>query len=101
VIIQVPYVDAWQTMRNLGWRYVLQAARHGLLDLLSPIDHFVKVVSHPNEFAVMNTPESYPGYTAIVPDLEQWKNYCQAISLLLFVSYRPFNLSRKLPVLFW
>ena len=95
VIIQVPHVDAWQTMRNLGWRYVLQAAGHGLVDLLSPRDHYVKVISHPNEFAVMNTPESYPGYTAIVPNLERWENCCQPTSLLLFASYRPIQEIRK------
>jgi uncharacterized protein len=51
--------------------------------------HYVKVIGTPDEFAIMNTPESYPGYSAMIPKDSSWQNQCPARILLTFAAYRP------------
>jgi dienelactone hydrolase len=93
LVAQVPYVDSITTMAKLGIGYMLRATPHGLLDLargllgLSP--HYVKLVARPEEFGVLNTPESWPGLMAIVPEGADWENKCCARILLSFPLYRP------------
>ncbi|MCA9927059.1 MAG: alpha/beta fold hydrolase [Anaerolineales bacterium] len=93
VVAQAPFIDSISTMRKLGLRYLLQSTPHALRDIWRMITgqkpHMVKVVAPPDEFAVMNTPESYPGYTALIPDGSTWRNECPARILLTFALYRP------------
>jgi uncharacterized protein len=93
IVAQVPFVDAISTTRMLGFKFLMQAMPHAIKDMLrmatfqSP--HYVKVVGTPDEFAIMNTPESYPGYSAMIPKDSSWKNQCPARILLTFAAYRP------------
>jgi dienelactone hydrolase len=93
LVAQVPYVDSITTMAKLGLGYLLRAPAHGLLDaaraLLGLSPHYVRVVARPEEFGVLNTPESWPGLMAILPDGADWENKCCARILLTFPLYRP------------
>jgi uncharacterized protein len=93
VVAQVPYVDP------LGlwcWRdpaYVVRGLVHGLWDLVraaagrSP--HMVKIAGTPGEFAVLNTPETWPGFQTILPEGSDWENRCPARILVKTLLYRP------------
>ncbi len=93
VVVQVPFVDSLSTLRKFGPAYLLKATPHILLDLIRLLTfqspHFVKVIGHPDEFALMNTPESYPGYSALIPKDSKWENKCLARILLTVLGYRP------------
>jgi dienelactone hydrolase len=93
IVAQVPYVDSITTMAKLGPMYVLRALPHGLADavrgLLRLSPHYVKLVARPEEFGVMNTPESWPGMMALVPEGADWENKCCGRILLTFPIYRP------------
>ncbi len=93
LVAQVPFVDAISTMRMLGIKYLLKAMPHAVKDIMRMAafqpPYYVKVIGMPDEFAVMNTPESYPGYSAMIPKNSAWKNQCPARILLNFASYRP------------
>lgn len=93
VVAQAPYIDSITTMQKLGLRYLLQSTPHALRDVWRIITHRqphqVKVVATPEAFGVMNTPESYPGYTALIPEGSNWRNECPARILITFALYRP------------
>jgi pimeloyl-ACP methyl ester carboxylesterase len=93
IVAQVPFVDAVSTSLKLGPKHLMRALPHGIRDLSRMLTfrapHYVKVVGKPDEFAVMNTPESYDGYTAIIPEDADWENGCPARILLKFAAYRP------------
>jgi dienelactone hydrolase len=101
IVAQVPFVDSISTTRMLGVKYLMQAMPHAIKDLLrmatfqSP--HYVKVIGKPDEFAIMNTPESYPGYSAMIPKNSSWQNQCPARILLSFASYRPIASAGNVP----
>lgn len=93
IVAQVPFVDSISSIRKLGPGFLLQAAPHAMKDLARILTfqspHYVKIVGKPEEFAVMNTPESYPGYMSLVPEDSTWENKCPARILLTFGTYRP------------
>jgi len=99
IIAQVPFVDAISTTFKLGFKFLMQATPHAIRDLARMITfrspHYVKVIGHPDEFAIMNTPESYPGYSAIVPKDSTWENKCPARIILKFALYRPIAFAHK------
>lgn len=93
IIAQVPFVDAISTTLKLGPGYLVRALPHGMRDLFRILTfrrpYYIKVVGKPDEFAVMNTRESYEGYTALIPEDSDWENKCPARILLKFAAYRP------------
>ena len=99
IVIQVPFVDAISTTFKLGFKFFAQAVPHGIRDLLRIMTfrqpHFVKIIGTPDEFAVMNTPESFPGYTSMIPEDTDWENKCPARILLKFATYRPISAASK------
>lgn len=100
IVAQVPFVDAISTIFNLGPKFLLQAAPHGLRDFFRMITfrspHYVKIIGKPDEFAIMNTPESYPGYSSMIPENTTWENKCPARILLRFGFYRPITVAHKI-----
>ncbi len=100
IVAQVPFVDAISTTLKLGPAFLLQALPHGLRDLARMATfrapHYVKIVGHPDEFAIMNTPDAYDGLMAIKPDNTGWENKCPARILLKFASYRPIASAPKI-----
>lgn len=93
IVAQVPFVDPLALAHKPGVRHVLQVLGHGLWDLLRGLTgrspHYVKVVGHPDEFAIMNMPEALPGYQSLMPEGVVWQNRCPARILLAVLSYRP------------
>jgi pimeloyl-ACP methyl ester carboxylesterase len=100
IVAQVPFVDSVSTTFKLGFKYLLQATPHAIRDLSRVLTfrspHYVKLIGKPEEFAIMNTPESYPGYSSIVPDETEWENKCPARILLRFALYRPIAMAHKI-----
>lgn len=100
VVAQVPFVDAVSTTFKLGFKFLMQATPHAIRDLLRILTfrspHFVKIIGKSEEFAIMNTPESYPGYSAIVPENTTWENKCPARIILTFALYRPIASAHKI-----
>jgi pimeloyl-ACP methyl ester carboxylesterase len=100
VVAQVPFVDSISTTFKLGGKYLLQATPHAVRDLSRLLTfrspHYVKVIGKPDEFAIMNTPESYPGYSSLIPKNSTWENRCPARILLRFGLYRPIAVAHKI-----
>lgn len=93
IVAQVPFVDPLALAHKPGLRYVLQVLGHGLWDVSNALTgrspHYVKVVGHPDEFAVMNMPEALPGYRSLKPEGADWQNRCPARILFAVLPYRP------------
>ncbi len=105
VVSQVPFVDGISTISSFDVKYQIAGMFHGLRDLTRILTfrrpHYVPVVADPGTFALMNTPESKPGYLGIVPDNSTWKNEAPARIILTIPMYRPINHAAKIncPVL--
>lgn len=99
ISIQVPFVDSISTISKLGLKFLFKASIHGMRDLFRIMTlrkpHYIRVIGRPNEFAAMNTPESYPGYSALIPKDSKWENRCPARILLTFALYRPIASAKK------
>ncbi|PIP40447.1 MAG: alpha/beta hydrolase [Desulfobacterales bacterium CG23_combo_of_CG06-09_8_20_14_all_51_8] len=99
IVAQVPFVDSISTTFKLGGKFLLQAAPHAIRDLSRIITfrspHYVKIIGKPDEFAIMNTPESYAGYSSLIPKNSTWENKCPARILLRFGLYRPIASAHK------
>jgi len=77
---------------------------HGLVDFILSLfgkTHYVPVVSDPDRFGLMNTPDSKSGYMALVPEDTKWENKAPARIVLTLGGYRPIKYARqiKCPVL--
>ena len=57
--------------------------------------YYVPVVADPHVFGILNTPESKPGYMAIVPEDSDWPNECPARAVLELLFYRPISRARE------
>jgi pimeloyl-ACP methyl ester carboxylesterase len=105
VVSQVPFVDGISTTMLFDMKYQLTGMFHGIWDLLKMLSfqrpHYVPVVADPGVFALMNTPESKPGYLALIPEGSTWKNEAPARILLTLPMYRPISYASKIncPVL--
>ncbi len=99
VCAQVPFVDGISSAAYTGWRHAWQATVAGLRDLGRAITfrepYKVPIVSDPETFGIMNTPESKPGYLALVPEGSDWKNECPARAVLELLFYRPATRTRE------
>lgn len=93
VVAQVPYVDplglwCWKHPGYVAW-----GLAHALWDLLRAVarrsPHTVRIAGRPGELAVLNTPETWPGFQAILPQGADWDNRCPARILLTTLLYRP------------
>jgi pimeloyl-ACP methyl ester carboxylesterase len=105
IVSQVPFVDGITSVYWTGTRHAMQATVAGLKDVARMITsrepYYVPVVGDPDTFAVMNTPESKPGYMSIVPEGSDWRNECPARAVLELLIYRPIARARdvKCPAL--
>ncbi|HYW05215.1 MAG TPA: alpha/beta fold hydrolase [Gammaproteobacteria bacterium] len=93
IVAQVPFVDSLAVIPRLGPGYLLRANLAALRDLgrkLTGRAPFrIPVVGRPGELAVMNRPDSLPGYLALVPEGSRWDNGCPARIFFTFPLYRP------------
>ena len=92
-VVQVPFVDGLATLRHLPARDALVLVPHAVRDMVRMLTrgtpHTVPVVARPGEVGAMTTPESHPGYMAIVPDGAAWQNALPARLMLTLPWYRP------------
>ena len=93
LVAQVPYVDPFSLWCWKHPGYLARGIAHGLWDLAraatgqSP--HYVKMAGQPDEFAVLNTPETWPGFQTLLPESSDWQNRCPARVALTTLLYRP------------
>ena len=93
LVAQAPYVDPLGLWFWRAPRYMVWALAHGLRDLLraatgrSP--HYIQVAGRPEEFALLNTSETWPGFQSILPEDATWENRCPARITLTAPFYRP------------
>lgn len=99
ISVQVPFVDGLTSAYWTGTRHALQATVAGLKDLFRAVSfrnpYCVPVVSDPDVFGIMNSPECKPGYIAIVPEDTEWKNECPARAAIELALYRPISRARE------
>ena len=93
VVAQVPFVDGLASVFLHGPGYLVRSVFHGLRDGLRQLTgqrpFCIPVVADPAGFALMNSPDSRPGYLALVPRDSTWQNECPARVLLSGPFYRP------------
>ncbi|MEW6554265.1 MAG: alpha/beta fold hydrolase [Actinomycetota bacterium] len=96
---QVPFVDGITTALYLGPKHVMRATVASLRDVARIVTgrkpYCSPIVSDPDTFGLMNTPECRPGYMAIVPEDTDWKNECPSRAVLELLFYRPVTYARK------
>lgn len=93
LVAQVPYVDPFGLWCWKDPGYLARGIAHGLWDLaraaIGQSPHTVKMAGQPDEFAVLNTPDTWPGFQAILPEDSDWQNCCPARVALTTLFYRP------------
>ncbi len=103
-IAQVPFVDGRESARP-ELKYLATAIFHGLWDLAALLcfrnPHYVPIISTPDRFALMNTPECWPGFLTLVPPGAILQNQAPARIILNIPFYRPIKSTPqiKCPVL--
>ena len=99
IVSQVPFVDGLTTVLQVSPVHVMKAVVAGLRDVASMVTggepYCVPVVGDPDTFALMNTPDAYPGFMAILPEDSDWKNQCPARISLELTFYRPVAHARR------
>ena len=106
IVSQVPFVNGPSLLRLFSVSFVLGATINGLRDLFRMLTfrrpHLVPIVGKPDTFALMNTPDSWEGYTGLIPKGSAWKNECPARICLEIINYRPIGYARRVacPALF-
>lgn len=106
VVSQCPFTDGVATLPKLGASNAVKLTLAGLRDQLGALagrpPYYIPAIASPGSFAVMNTPDSKPGFEALVPPATPWENRVAARIALRVASYRPGRLAAKLacPALF-
>lgn len=92
VVSQVPHVDGMASALKLGPGFVVKGMVDGIKDVLASMRggvHCVPIAGPPDSRAFLRTPDSEPGYMAIVPDNAFWTNSFPARTFLTVAGYRP------------
>jgi alpha-beta hydrolase superfamily lysophospholipase len=106
LVSQVPFVNGWSIFRLFSPLFIFKATLHGIRDIFRITTyrkpHLIPIIGKPDTFALMNTHDSWDGYSAIIPKGSGWKNECPARILLMIILYRPMSYARKIkcPALF-
>ncbi len=94
-IAHMPYMDSLFIFKINGFKKSVKISFAGYKDLLfsitgkDPVN--IPIAGKTDEFAVMNTPETFNGYLSLVPSGTEWKNEMPARSMLAACFYRPFK----------
>jgi pimeloyl-ACP methyl ester carboxylesterase len=98
LVSQVPFVDSFQYLRDMSLGFILKATVHGIYDVLRMViglsAHYVPLIGKPDEFAMLNSPDTYNGYLSLVPEGSAWENKIPA-RLALTAPYRPIKSASK------
>lgn len=102
VVSQVPFVDGFSTTNSFPLSYQLQGLIHGLRDLATIVfrsnPHTVPIIARPNTFGLMNTPDSFDGFSVLVDKESNWNNAAPARICLTLPFYRPGKSAKKIDV---
>lgn len=104
IIMQVPFVDGIASSTPIikanGARYLFWALSSGLKDAFRAITskdpYSIQVYGLPDELAVLNTPDSKPGYESLIPPGMDLENSCPARIMLTMPLYRPITSASKI-----
>jgi dienelactone hydrolase len=106
VVSQCPFTDAVATLRAMGAANAARTTAAGLRDLFHAATgrapYYVPAVGPPGSLAAMTTPDSEPGFRAIVPAQTKWENRVAARIMVAVGTYRPGRLAARVsaPILF-
>ena len=93
IVSQVPFVDGIASMIMARPLDLVKATLAGIWDIIKTAvfksPYYIKAVGKPGEFAVMNTEESWKGYTGLIPEDSTWENKVCAKVLLMVPLYSP------------
>ena len=99
-ISHVPLLDSLDFLKKDGFVKTMKINAAIARDIFNSVTgrppHNIAVYGRPEEFAVLNAPESYEGYSSMVPENSDWKNEFPARSALTFVWYRPIKYIHEL-----
>lgn len=106
VVAQCPFTDGIASARTLNPLVTARITALAVRDLAAtrlgrpPV--MVPVVGYPDEVALMNTPDAYPGFLRLVPDGVQIRNEVAARFGIKILGYRPGRAAAKVtcPILF-
>jgi uncharacterized protein len=100
VISQAPFADGLKQIASFPLSFNAKITLHALRDqiraLLGRPPHYVPVVGPPGSDAILQSPESQPGYMAIIGEDSRWRNECTPRVMLRVPRYRPFRLGSQL-----
>jgi len=106
LVSQCPFIDGLASLPKMGPANIARATVAGLRDQLAELvgrpAHYIPAVGPPGSFAVMTTPDSQPGFEALLPADSRWENRVAARIALRVPSYRPGRSAAKVgcPALF-
>jgi fermentation-respiration switch protein FrsA (DUF1100 family) len=105
-VVQVPFVDGLASIGSVGVRHLVRLTGAALRDVARQATrrppHLIPLIGPPGSLGFMTTPESEPGYRAIVSGAPTWRNEIAARLALRIWAYRPIrSVSRiRCPVLY-
>ena len=101
IVSQCPFTDGLATLPALGVGTVMRLTVAGLKDAARAVrraePYYIPAAGEPGALAVMTTPDSLPGMTALVPAETNWQNRVAARIALMVGIYRPGLKAGKLP----
>lgn len=106
VVSQCPFTDGLASLAKMGAVNIAKATVAGLRDQFAALvghpPRYMPAVGPPGSFAAMTSPDSQPGFEALVPAETLWENRVAARIALRVAAYRPGRAAAKLncPVLF-
>jgi fermentation-respiration switch protein FrsA (DUF1100 family) len=93
IVSQCPFTDGLATLPTLGVANGVKGIAAGLRDQfrawLRRPPYYMAAVGEPGTLAAMATPDSKPGFEALVPSDSRWQNQVAARIVLRIGTYRP------------
>ncbi len=100
-VLQVPLVDVLASSAGTGLWHTAMMTYAGLRDALHGLlrrpPYMIRVIGPPGSMAFLSTPESEPGYRAIVVNAPSWRNDVCARIVLRMPFFRPTAKVARLP----
>ncbi|MBU0993547.1 MAG: alpha/beta hydrolase [Proteobacteria bacterium] len=99
IVSQVPFTDGISTIINTRLRNIKDGLIAGVRDLIRKISFrdpfFVPILSGPDTFAVLNTPDAPEALEILIPKGIEYENKCPARITLMLGFYRPVHYASK------
>jgi len=99
ICAQIPFVDPISSFRSVGIKFIIKGAVLGTWDLIKSAfglpPFSIPIVASPETFAALNTPDSFRGYTRLIPEGASWQNICPARIFVTMSFYHPIHYAPK------